>query len=680
VKGGPPLCLSAQVSTDYVAQLDFTVTSLHEGDLLGKEPVNYIHLRRAQIIDDAFVDRIELSNFLDRAIDYWVEVEWACDFADVFEIRGARRLRRGRYKAPLVETARVVLSYEGLDGNVYTTEIGIEGVSPERTAAARGWIDRLEGAGARLAFHLEPGESVSASFVVRAARGDRHGPGAGEGHGPPLRGSRPFEARARETSEAYSAWARSCTGFESSHDLLDGALEHAVADLKALKVHHFGLPVVSAGIPWYTCPFGRDALITGFESLLASPEIARNALRFLAKLQGTRVDPSRDEEPGKIPHEIRFGEMALAGEVPHTPYYGSVDATPLFLVLLTEYWQWTADRVTVEELLPAAEAALGWLERHADRDGDGLVEYERQAPRGLRNQGWKDSHDGVPFATGRSAEPPVALVEVQGYAADAWRRMARLYRHFGRAHEAVDMLARARAMTQHIDEKFWMPERSTYAIALDREKRQVDAVTSNPGHLLFSRAVTEGRARDVARSLLGPAMWSGWGIRTLAKGQPAYNPLSYHNGTVWPHDNAMAAMGLAYYGLATEARKVFDGMWATAQHFRDQRLPELFCGLDRDAGQFPVHYPVACSPQAWASGAWFLLLRATLGLFPDAPRRTLYVSSPQLPLGVDQLILRGLVVGDARVTLTFTRGAGGTFVAASEVEGGPLRVRIDLNR
>jgi glycogen debranching enzyme len=357
-----------------------------------------------------------------------------------------------------------------------------------------------------------------------------------------------------------------------------------------------------------------------------------------------------------------------------------VDATPLFLILLTEYWQWTADSDTVEELLPAAQAALEWLDGYADRDGDGFVEYERQAPRGLRNQGWKDSHDGVSFASGRAAEPPIALVEVQGYAADAWRRMARLYRHFGRASEAVDLLARGRAMNQRIEESFWMPDRATYAIALDRDKRQVDAVTSNPGHLLFSRAVRHDRARDVAGSLLGPAMWSGWGIRTLAKGQPAYNPLSYHNGTVWPHDNALAAMGMAYYGLNTQARQVFDGLWSTAQHIRDQRLPELFCGLDRDAGRFPVHYPVACSPQAWASGAWFLLLRATLGLFPDAPRRTLYVSSPQLPLGVDHLTLRRLAIGDARVTLAFTRGTGGAFVAVSEVEGGPLRVRIDVNR
>jgi glycogen debranching enzyme len=669
VKGGPPLCLSAQVSTDYVSQLDFTITSLHEGDLLGREPVNYVHLRRDQIIDDAFVDRLVLTNFLDRPIDYWIEVEWACDFADVFEVRGARRPRRGAYHAPEVDGARVRLRYEGLDRRRYTTEIAVDGAA-HRRGDGGAWLERLEGSGARVAFHLEPGERAECALVVRAAVGEPA----------PAPAPRPFEDRARQSSDAYAAWAQRCTRFRTSNDLLDRALAQGVADLKALTVYHFGEPVISAGIPWYTCPFGRDALLAGFEALLATPEVARQALRFLARLQGRAVDPSRDEEPGKIPHEIRFGEMAAAGEVPHTPYYGSVDATPLWLVLLAEYFQWTADRATVEELLPAAEAALGWLERHADRDGDGLVEYERQAPRGLRNQGWKDSHDGVPFASGRPAEPPIALVEAQGYAADAWRRMARLYRQLGRAADAARLVASARALARRIEERFWMPGAGTYAIALDRDKRQVDAVTSNPGHLLFSRAVDEQRAASVTRSLLSPAAWSGWGIRTLAKGQPAYNPLSYHNGTVWPHDNALAAMGMAYYGLTAQATEVFDGLWSAAQHFRHLRLPELFCGLDRSGGQFPVHYPVACSPQAWASGAWFLLLRAALGLFPDAPRATLHVASPQLPAGVDHLALRGLRVGPARATLEFTRAHGGTFVALTEVEGGPLHVRIDVRR
>ncbi|HET9595291.1 MAG TPA: glycogen debranching N-terminal domain-containing protein [Anaeromyxobacteraceae bacterium] len=668
VEGGPPIVLSSQVSTDYVSQIDLTVTSLHRGNLLGKEPVNYVHLRRDQLIDDGLVDRFLLTNFVDRPIDYWIELAWAADFADVFEIRGARRPRRGTYRAPQVFPDGVLLGYEGLDRRRYATRIRIDGPSCRRGQGSA-WIERIDGAGARIAFRLGHGEAAEACFVVHAEQSGRRAPAA-----PP----RPFGDRAQESAAAYRSWAGTCTRFDCSNDLLDSALAQAIADLEALTVVHHGEPVVSAGIPWYTCPFGRDALITGFEALLATPEVARRALLFLAALQGKALDPSRDEEPGKIPHEVRFGEMATAGEVPHTPYYGSIDATPLFLVLLDEYHRWTADRETVEALLPAAERALGWLDRYADRDGDGLVEYERGTPLGLRNQGWKDSHDGVPFASGRPAEPPIALVEVQGYCVDAWRRMAGLYRELGGEQEADRLELAAQAMVERIEARYWMEARGTYAIAIDRDKRQVDAVTSNPGHLLFSRAIGPERARRVADGLIAPPMWSGWGIRTLGAGQPAYNPLSYHDGTVWPHDNAMAAMGMAYYGHTGHAARVFEGLWAAAQHFRHLRLPELFCGLDRHQGRFPVHYPVACSPQAWASGAWFLLLRAMLGLRADAPRHTLHVFSPRLPAGVDRLELKGLRVGPARATLDFTRVAGGTFVAVTALEGGPLHVKIDV--
>jgi glycogen debranching enzyme len=677
VQGGPLLCLSSQVSADYVAQIDFTVTSLHAGALLGREPVNFVHLRRDQLIDDVFVDRLVFTNFLDRPIDWQVGLSWAADFADVFEIRGAHRPRRGTYLAPVVERDRVILQYEGRDGRRYATEIRLEGVT--ETGSAR--LARLDGRLARVALHLERAEQVEVSFVVAAGfeRGPSGAPhGGDEDPAVPRGGGSPFRAREAETHGAYRAWAEHATRFRSSDRTFDAALEHAIADLKALTVYHFGDPVISAGIPWYTCPFGRDALIAGYEALLAAPEVARDALRFLARLQGTRDDPSRDEEPGKIPHEFRFGEMARAGEVPHSPYYGSADATPLFLVLLSEYWLWTGDEETVDALLPAAEAALGWLDRWADRDGDGLVEYARRTERGLRNQGWKDSHDGVPFADGRPAEPPIALLEVQGYAVDARRRMSHLLRRRGRRLESIRLHGEARAHAQRIEDRFWMEEKGTYAIALDREKRQVDAVTSNPGHLLFSRAVSDARARSVAASLLGPGMWNGWGIRTLGQGQPAYNPLSYHNGTVWPHDNAIAAMGMSHHGMTREAAEVLEAQWAAAQHFRQQRLPELFCGLARDAGAFPVHYPVACSPQAWSSAAWFLLLRAVLGLAPDAQRRTLHVVAPRLPGFLEELTLEGLRVGAARVTLRFTRGRNTAFTEVLDVEGGPLSVRIDV--
>ena len=665
VEGGPPLCLSTHVSVEYVSQIDFTITGLHEGDLLGKEPVNYVHLRRDQLIDDVLVDRLVLTNFQGRPIRQVIELAWAADFADVFEIRGARRPRRGTYRPPGVEDERAVLRYRGLDGREYVTEVRL--AIPD--AGGRVRVERLDGGRARVAFELAPGESGEVTFEVFA------GVGAGR---PGAR--RPFAARAGQNQRAFEEWADRCTRFRSSHDAFDQAMAQGVADLRALKVFHGGRPVISAGIPWYTCPFGRDALITGFEALLATPDVAKHALQFLSGLQGTRDDPARDEEPGKIPHEVRFGEMAHAGEVPHTPYYGSVDATPLFIVLLSEYVAWTDDRDGMEELFPAAERALGWIEGWGDRNGDGLVEYERRTPKGLRNQGWKDSHDGVPFADGRPADPPISLVEVQGYVIDARRRMARLYEALGRGEEARRLDEAAGALARRVVDRLWMEDRGTFAIAVDGAGRRVDAVTSNPGHLLFSRAVDDEHAQAVVASLLSPAMWTGWGIRTLAKGQPAYNPLSYHDGTVWPHDNAMAAMGMSYYGMTRAAGRVLDGLWSAAQHFRHLRLPELFCGLDRQGGQFPVHYPVACSPQAWASGAFLLLVRACLGLFPDAPRRALHVACPVLPDWLDHLTLERLRIGPARATLRFTRNRSGTFVSVDEVEGGPLDVHIDLRR
>ncbi len=679
VQGGPPLCLSSQVSRDYVAQIDFTVTSLHEGDLLGREPVNYVHLRRDMLIDDVLLDRLTLANFQGRLVESWIELTWAADFADVFEIRGARRRARGEYQRPQVEADRVILRYDGLDGRRYATEIRIEGLTASRPGAAK--LAELGGSRARIRLSLEPAEQVEVSFVV-AAGIERGTPGRIRGideERPVPRADREktFESRSEETHEAYRAFARSATHFTASHDFFSDAVAQAVADLKALTVYHFGHPVISAGIPWYTCPFGRDSLIAGFEALVAAPEVARDALRFLARLQGEQDDPSRDEEPGKIPHEIRFGEMAAAGEVPHTPYYGSVDATSLFLVLLSEYDLWTDDRETLQELLPHAERALTWIARACEQ-GDGLITYERRTPRGLRNQGWKDSHDGVPFADGRPAEPPIALVEAQGYAVDARRRMAHVLRRLGRRQEAKGLLDEARAHADRIEEMFWMEEAGTYAIALDRDRRRVDAITSNPGHLLFSRVAREDRVPRVVRSLLGREMWSGWGIRTLADGQLAYNPLSYHGGTVWPHDNALCAMGFANYGFTREAGEVLTGMWDAAQHFRRMRLPELFCGISRERGQFPVHYPVACSPQAWSSAAWFLLLRSTLGLSADAPRQELRVHHPRLPHWLDELTLQNLRIGRARATLRFTRGPTSAFAEVLAIEGGELKVRIEV--
>lgn len=695
--GGPAVCLSTQSSSEYTSQIDLTVTSTEFGGVFA-DPVNFLHLRREQLIDEQFIERLTFTNFLVHDVDYWIEYEFAADFADQFEVRGARRRGRGTHFAPRVEKDRVVFCYQGRDDVLYRSEIRFSR-PPDELAETR----------ARFNFHLAPNETAGIELLAAPSihlmsnegrtvreQADLHRrsesprtplvveepesgwiyPGSEQVRAPPR--PRRFEERLSSARAEYEAFAQASTSLRSDDEVFNRTLKQAVADLKALQIQWDGRKVISAGIPWYASPFGRDALITGFQSLLVNPEVARDALLFLAAHQGKTTDAFREEEPGKILHEIRRGELARCGEVPHTPYYGSVDATPLFIVLFTEYLQWTDDRATGEQLLPAAEAAMRWIEEHGDKDGDGFVEYQRVTERGLQNQGWKDSRDGVPHLDGTLAKAPIALVEVQGYCIDARRRLARLYRQLGRREEASRLVATAQKIARRLDEAFWVEKTGSYALALDGDKRRVETVTSNQGHLLFSRVVPDERARRVARSLMGPDSFSGWGIRTLAQGQRPYNPLSYHNGTVWPHDNSMIAMGLSHYGMQKHAVQLLSALTETARHFRHQRLPELFCGMGSSGQALPVSYPVSCSPQAWASGAFFLLLRACLGLYPNAPQKSLKIVNPQLPPWMKELTLQRFAVGPSRVTVKFTRTGEGCFAAITEAEGPPLSVRIEV--
>ncbi len=697
IAGGPPVCLSTQETSEYTTQVDLTVTSLEFGGVFA-DPVNFLHLRREQLVDEQFVERLTFTNFLVHDVDYWVEYEFGVDFADQFEVRGARRRARGTLMRPRVDKDRVVFCYQGRDGMLYRSEVRF-GRPPAELSAGR----------ARFNFHLGPNETDGVELYVvpsvhplnsagksvrEQADQARKSGGAqlalaaeepeagwtypGSEHQEQQPQQRRFEERLARARSEFARYAANSTSFKSNDEVFDRTLQQAVSDLKALQIQWDGRKVISAGIPWYASPFGRDALITGYQSLLVNPELARDALLFLAAHQGKRIDPFREEEPGKILHEIRRGELARSGEVPHTPYYGSVDATPLFLILLGEYLQWTDDRATGEQLLPAAEAALRWIDEYGDKDGDGFVEYQRVTEKGLANQGWKDSFNGVPHLDGSLAKAPIALIEVQAYCIDARRRMARLYRNLGRRDEAARLASAAQKMARRVDEAFWVEKTGSYALALDGDKRQVQTVTSNQGHLLFCRAVSDERARRVARSLMSPDSFSGWGIRTLARGQTPYNPLSYHNGTVWPHDNSMIAMGFSHYGLQKQATQVLSALYDTARHFRHHRLPELFCGMGRGEQDLPVSYPVSCSPQAWASGAFFLMLRACLGLYPDAPHKSLRIVNPQLPPWMRELTLHRLAVGTSRVTVHFTRTGEGCFAAITATEGPQLSVRIDI--
>jgi glycogen debranching enzyme len=446
-------------------------------------------------------------------------------------------------------------------------------------------------------------------------------------------------------------------------------MTRSLHDLAQLRTEGPPGPYVKAGIPWFATVFGRDGLVTALASLAFTPHLAADVLRTLAALQGQCDDPERDEEPGKIVHELRAGEMAATGEVPFGRYYGSVDATPLFLVLLADYVERTADRAPLEELWPAAVAALAWIERRSDRDGRGYLAYERRTPHGLVHQGWKDSHDAVSHADGSLAEPPIALAEVQAYMYAALRGVARLARLTGRDADESRCEGRATRLRERFNRDFWLDDEGAFALALDREHRPCRVVTTNAGHCLFGGIADREPGLRTIERLLADDVWSGWGLRTLSERAVRFNPMSYHNGSVWPHDNALVAAGFARYGATARAAQVLSALFDASAAVEDRRLPELFCGFARAGQRQPVPYPVACKPQAWAAGSILLLLQAALGLTINAWERRLTMSRAVLPSWLDRIEIRGLRIGDARVDLRVNRGRVGAAVEVMAREG-----------
>ena len=448
----------------------------------------------------------------------------------------------------------------------------------------------------------------------------------------------------------------------SDHELLDRTLRRSIADLHAL--HNDGPApgeqYLAAGIPWFTTLFGRDSIIAALETVAFIPSLAASTLEVLARLQATTDDPWRDAEPGKILHELRTGEMARAGETPHSPYYGSVDSTPLWLILLGEVHAWTGDDALVDRLWPHALAALDWIDRSADLDGDGFVEYERRSRLGLRNQGWKDSGDAIRHTDGVPCDGPIALAEVQGYVYAARRAMARLARHRGDVPLATRLDADADQLRERFDAAFWLADVGFYAMALDGAKRPAATIGSNAGQALWSGIIPAARAAMVADRMLQPDLFSGWGIRTYAAGQAGYNPVGYHTGSIWPHDNALAAAGFKLAGAADGANMIAGRLIEAAQWFPDLRLPELFCGYDRTAVGAPVAYPVACSPQAWSAAAPFSFIATMLGLRADASGGRLELIQPTLPDWLTKLTITGLPIGRESVDLLVHRWRGRT--------------------
>jgi glycogen debranching enzyme len=673
IGGIRPVLLQTSVGANYRGGIQMTNPSadrnpdakVHPFDeLVGRT----IGISRERLMGaDAVSERVKVVNHAASAAEVPVDIQLGSDGADIFEVRGYPRRSRGRTLPLAVMDRRVTFRYVGLDGIERFTHLAFS----EPAEAVEGFDEvpadvLATGAAARLRWTLSlgPGETRMLQWTIWCT--DRPAPVGTDDEPAPADTDVLFppipRVSADEGAAAYHAWERGTASVVSDHELFNLVVKRTVSDLRLLVNDGPGPDqrYVSAGVPWFTTLFGRDSLISAFQALAFRPQIAVEILDVLAAYQATEDEPFRDAEPGKILHELRTGEMAKSGELPHTPYYGSVDATPLWLILFGATFDWTGDRGLVDRLWPNALAALSWIDAYGDRDGDGFVEYERRSERGLLNQGWKDSSDAIRDRTGREAAPPIALAEVQGYVFDAKRRMAGLARVRGENDLAARLESEAHALATRFEDAFWMEDRRFYAMALDGQKRQADAIASNVGHCLWSGIVTPERARDVVEHLLRPSMFSGWGIRTFAADQPGYNPIGYHTGTVWPHDTSLIAAGFKRYGFDDASNRLVGQMMEAAQGFQDYRLPELFCGFDRTDANTPVPYPVACSPQAWAAGSSFLFLETMLGLRAHADRNELELLHPHLPDWLGKVTLTDLRVGDASVDLLFHRWRGTT--------------------
>lgn len=656
VSGRDPVLLSSSSERAYMSYVDLTNPDLYEGEVLSV-PQQTLNIRRIRAINGRLFERVRVKNYNAFAVSIDLEFVFGADFADIFEVRGMLQEQHAPPEDPTVVDGRIEFGADGLDRVRRVTRIAF-GAQPD--------VLTVEGRLVTAIFrvHLGPFQTKLVGMTIEPVIGDAEPPGAD------------FDVAVHELRRSYEEWERESTQIVTDNELFNQLLDRSLRDLRALYTETGGGSILAAGIPWYVTVFGRDALIASHQLLMVNPRPAREALELLASHQGTRVDDWRDEQPGKILHEVRQGELAGAGVVPHTPYFGSVDSTPWFVILYAQHLRWTGDVAFAERLLPAVESALEWIDRYGDLDGDGFVEYLSRSPRGIRNQGWKDSHDSMVHADGRMAEPPIALSEVQGYVYLAKTRMADVYGVLGRTEDSRRLQDEADLLKQRFNEAFWMEDEKYFAAALDADKRQVRTVMSNPGHGLYCNIVDEEKAIALAKRLLAPDMFSGWGIRTMSKAAAAYNPMSYHNGSVWPHDNALIAAGLKRYGFARSTNRVATALFDAAIQADYLRLPELFCGFTRRTPNRPVSYPVACSPQAWAAGSPFLMLQAMLGISARAHENLLTVNKPHLPTWLNTVEVRNLSVGESRISLVFRREGEITSFSLLSREG-DLRVVME---
>jgi len=662
INGAPLLLLGSSVShSNSVLTVDLSNPGLVEGGQVVAH-AGELHIQRTCFLwEGARYERLRITNFRSQALSVQLAYSFSADFVDLFEVRGTPREKRGVTQQPRHDEDRVTFIYVGLDQVERRTHV-IFDPRPARLGPHSAVFD----------VHLEP--QASREFVTTVVCENDSGE-VGEAKVRSLRRPGSFDTAMGALGARAEEFQREACSIRSDNDHLVAWMERSAADLAMMvtRTRHGLYPY--AGVPWFSTAFGRDGLIAAYQSCWFHPEIARGVLSFLASYQATHADAERDAEPGKILHELREGEMAALREIPFGRYYGSVDSTPLFVMLARTYFDATHDVDTLAALLPSIRHAINWIERYGDCDGDGFVEYGRRSANGLVQQGWKDSSDSVWHADGSDAPGPIALCEVQGYAYAAYVAGARICGALGHTRDAERLENKAAALRAAFDEAFWCDEIGTYALALDGQKRPCRVRNSNAGHCLWSGIALPHRAAVVAETLLSPTMFSGWGIRTIASCEARYNPMSYHNGSVWPHDNAIIAEGFARYGFKEASARVFEALFDLSKEDDLHRLPELVCGFARDGDRGPVGYPTACAPQAWSAASVFALLRAATGLTLDGAKGSVCFDLPVLPSRVNEVTFDGLRVGNHRATVQLYRAHGDIDVHVLD-RGGTAEIAI----
>ncbi len=651
--GAPWTLLNGGAITYYAARIFLTNEEVLTQD--GSIPPRTLSLVISRAIDGGMHEDLDITNHGTARVHFNFEIAIRCDFADVFEVKSGKIIRRGQINTEWnAEAQRFSCTYEHDD---FLRAVTIS-VAHAKALYANG----------RITFdvELQPGAQWHCCLHYELRDGGR-------------RISAPTECVAHDAESRHAAmlrdWRKRVLKIETSNEEYYRFFHQAIDDMAALRLpsgdgdHMVFLP--AAGLPWFVAPFGRDSLIVSLQNLSVYPEFARGTLQVLGELQATERDDYRDAEPGKIMHELRCGELAHFKLIPHTPYYGTADATPLWLITLHAAWRATGDRNLLERNMKTAEACLAWIDEHGDLDGDGFQEYQTRSSAGYENMAWKDSGDAVMYEDGTPVRGPKALCELQGYVYDAWRRMAAAYDALGETDRAARLRNKAAALYKRFNDVFWNERSGFYAYTLDGDKQPVWTVASNPGHCLFSGIVPPERAKRVVQRLMAPDMWSGWGIRTLSADHPAFNPYAYQLGSVWPHDNSIIAVGFKRYGFAEETTRIARDISGAACHFQSNQVPELYAGIQKDSTNFPVQYLGANVPQAWAAGSAFLLLQAVLGVLPDASAGKLYVD-PTLPAWMPDVTIRDLTVGQTNFTIRFRRDGEATDFEVLEGDAGMI--------